>query len=138
MRQIKFRGKRIDDGEWIYGYLADVQEQYLYATINYVFNDGEEYWESCDHVYVNTVGQFTGLTDKNGTKIFEGDIIQTEFSKSIVKFGEYQHINAQSGYRNGDIGFYAYHIDETQRGCVRNDLLYFNEQCEVIGNIHEK
>ena len=71
MRTIEFRGKRIDDGEWIYGYLADVQEQYGYATINYVFDDGEEHWESCDLVDVNTVGQYTVLHDCNGKEIYE-------------------------------------------------------------------
>lgn len=134
MREILYRAISMCRGEhWVYG-----------QPRHYVRNPHTEKWTIYDpatgietDIVEETLGQYTGLNDKNGNKIFEGDIIQTEFSKSIVKFGEYQHTNAQSGYRNGDLGFYAYHIDITHRDCVRNDLLFFNEQCEIIGNIHD-
>lgn len=65
MREIKFRGKRLDNGKWVYGYLAD--ENYI--------NDINTFDLSSIEVDSDTVGQYTGLNDANGKEIYEGDII---------------------------------------------------------------
>ena len=119
MRDIIFRGKREDNGEWI-----NESETYI--------KDGDGTWlcdESNDVVKVlpETVGQFTGLTDNNGKKIFEGD---------IVKIPLYEGCQEKTiAVVAWDILCAVFYLHGKR---VKTDFYhYFGNDCEVIGNIHD-
>lgn len=135
MREIKFRGKRIDNGEWVYGYyfygfeLGYNSESYndVPPRCHYIFTD-RGYFE----VDPSTVGQYTGLNDKNGVEIYEGDICEvTRFDyngqntqeKCVVKFEDGAFIM----FEQTKIGFYIALCDINDVAC----------DVEVIGNIHD-
>lgn len=121
MREILFRGKRADNGEWVEGFpyiTHDGEHQIRYY-------DSESNIENCSHTVISdTLGQFTGLTDKNGVKIFAGD---------IVRYGDTIH-RVVFEQRNGTAYFgLVYAACETLPFGHYQDL----KQIEVIGNVHD-
>lgn len=145
MREILFRGKRIYDKKWIYGNLVidNFFEPHIVPR-DFFFEDGhhlvyDDETDSPVFVFKDSIGQYTGLTDKNGKKVFEGDILRIGYrgeTGSIicpVYFGEY--IDADSVFDNYRcIGFYA----KTSDGCGTIGALLDEEfEFEVIGNIFD-
>lgn len=120
MRDILFKGKRVDNGEWVYGFLTC--RNYIDVWTQKVCHDGEEELTYCtvEHCQVdaNTVGQYTGLTDKNGKKIFEGDIVESP--NGTRGFVEWQ---------NAECAFLVNIDDDWQ---TMDDCPY-----EVVGNIYD-
>nr|DAX46487.1 MAG TPA: YopX protein [Caudoviricetes sp.] len=118
MREILFRGKF--GNEWKYGFLS-IEPKGLVIKEPYK-NESSKVW----HIDADTVGQYTGMHDKNGTKIFEGDIIDFLY---------------RSGY--DDYGIVQYDADETEFGFVYNSIYeglgrhYQSKDIEVIGNIFD-
>ena len=106
--------------------------------------DGDPMWQRVLISYEvdpETLCQFTGLTDKNGKKIWENDIVSNKwcfaYGNSIVRYGEYKDWHMTEKYQCGNLGFYLEHIDERDSANTRKDMMYFAGECEVIGNIFD-
>lgn len=135
MREILFRGKTITSKEWIYGDLLQ-------------YAGGAQIWENTEQGKFNaqiipeTVGQYTGLRDKNSTRIFEGDILKMSFGKdtlyATVNFGEY---NQPDKILRSHLGFYFDFVNTDNCESFRKDVGYWTGrtflEIEVIGNIHD-
>lgn len=136
MRDIEFRGKRTDNGEWVYGNLVrGCDEKYAYI----VEFGNRELCRNYVNVNPETVGQYTGLKDKNGTKIFEGDMIKPfgdEIDKMVVEFNLGQFLLCLYGER-GYMAEYGWE-ESGNYGCFEAEpLSSYGDDIEVIGNIYD-
>ena len=138
MREILFRAKCIDNGEWVYGVpikkaLAGSHDGYYPKIIPEC--DGRHQTIYSTAIKEETLGQYTGLTDKNGTRIFEGDIVK---GKSEY-FGN-GSLN-QKAVVLYDRGQFLLSFGETLEECKQlNDFEVvgvWNGDVEVIGNVHD-
>ncbi|MEF2919097.1 MAG: YopX family protein [Acutalibacteraceae bacterium] len=147
LREKIFRGKRVDNGEWVEGYLLQdnlivpAEQPFSFCKCNDRNIITSDSYLVFYEVVPKTVGEYTSLTDKNYKKIFEGDIVRNEWclmsGNSVVKFGEYLGLYMSKEYKQGHYGFYLEHLDPTEKAITRKDMIYFVNKCEVIGNIHD-
>lgn len=136
MREILFRGKRVRNGKWVYGspckFTVNTYETKneiaLVTDISVEELDSFQSIADCEVVFKDSVGQYTGLKDKNGVKIFEGDEIRISYignSKvGYVKYVEGSCYISPDYYEGGE-----YH--ECMCDCRSFGL-------EIVGNIHDK
>lgn len=121
MHEILFRGKRTDNDEWVKGFYVCIPDTHYIMTgkfdslTNGIINS-EAY-----KVDPSTVGQFTGLTDCNGVKIFEGDIVNYNGEPGYVGFDK-ENAEFLIFFSKWTAGF---------------DSIYCDRNAEVIGNIHD-
>ena len=147
MREILFRGKSANEIGWITGSLrittiqpADDEPYKRYeiedTTLGVFPNDFMS--GICETVIPKTVGQFTGMTDKNNRRIFEHDLIKQHFGDEIgiIRFGKYNNPFGDDGF-GGHVGFYVEWVAGTYPQTLRKDLGYWMQMVEVIGNIHD-
>ena len=155
MREILFRGKRKDNGEWVEGFyhysnwINPITKE-LVKTTYCILPLG---YQDAYKVIPETIGQYTGLTDKNGKKIFEGDILQVdvqEYKDKIEDFwgelrtnrvftGKYRKelwsVEYKEHFCKGN-GFYGYGKDRRFNINLTKSTLS-NVNAEIIGNIHD-
>ena len=140
MREILFRGKRCDNGEWVQGFYVRADHHWHkngihkdWIALGASANGG---WFALHNKYAvkaETCGQFTGLTDKNGKKIFEGDIVAQNW---------YDH-DEPSDDSFGEVVFCEYDcsfsvMDIQKDGIVPLGRCHaYHWEAEVIGNIHD-
>lgn len=139
MREILFKAKRIDNGEWIVGCLINLDDDTYRIATSCLQNEADELLLVCSYeVDPSTICQFTGLTDKNGQKIWENDVVKcidknsdSEFI-AVVEFG-----NPNSFY---SWGYQLKHIkgDEPNLDILLwIDMEETGATCEVIGNLFD-
>ncbi len=127
MREIEFKAKMVDNGGWVYGYYCEL------AGRKYIIPDYSQFRDIHDadldnsftEIIPETVCQWTGLLDKQGVKIFEGDVLKTD-DGDIVEV-RYEKVYASFGLWKKGWAFLHYFHEAVEPQC-----------CEVIGNIHDK
>lgn len=123
-REILFRGKRTYNGKWIEGYLLEqnIPDYHSYIVASFIAEQDNRHTDIIEFdiydVIPETVGQYTGLTDKNGVKIFEGDIIRFKDNIGYVI------------YTDDDASFL---VDSPNRYIAMD----YSNEFEIIGNIHD-
>ena len=148
MREILFRGKNSVTGRWVQGDLLHISSGCIIyhgsqTESEIKENTGAAIELLIDEVSVvnpETVGQFTGLTDKNGVNIFEGDIlVDKEGSISVVKFGQFKAGKDDYGIEYMPVGFHILFSDNGTY-CINlcgDGYAISSKECSIVGNVHE-
>ena len=138
MREILFRGKRTNNGKWICGHLLEqnIPDYHSYIVASFIAEQDNRHTEIIEfdiyEVIPETIGQYTGLTDKNGKKIFEGDICRFKRFNDIHVGEIVFNVTTASFVMRYQSIVGAYGEKATQKM-----LLSVCDDIEVIGNIHD-
>ena len=135
-RIIKFRGKRIDNGEWVYGDLVRAWVQTLSDNGRLVTQIRKQIsdiygviWNETDDAIPETVGQYTGLKDKNGTELYDSDLLTDMVGDVFEVF-----------YNTAHCAYMAKYV-RTKHAEKKRGYFRLGDQCsltiEVIGNVWE-
>ena len=131
MREILFKAKRIDNGKWFEGYY---QKRYdlLGNEEHLIFHaDSYKVWEYAE-IVPETLCQFTGFYDKNGNRIWDNDIVNTNSNlRAQIKFGLYSNSFSTRKYNQG------FYMDFMDNEYYRHELGYWAGKSVVIGNIFD-
>ena len=124
MREILFKAKRLDNGEWVEGYYVFDKDDYVGIIVSYIdYQAVTTFAVGGVRILSETVCQYTGKTDRNGDKIFEGDIVNiiADDEQGIIEWDK-------------DEAHFTVNVDN----CCSTFTNHYGTDLEIIGNIHDK